>query len=80
LEALDLTDKWCFILLFSFFFMILRRLFLCADFSEHCVCSIFNGRVNTTDEDGTECSETSAHKVQTLGNYPKEGIQHSQHG
>jgi len=25
------------------------------------LCSIFIGRVNTTDEDGTECSETSAH-------------------
>ena len=25
-------------------------------------------------ENGTECSETSAYKIQTLGNYPKEGI------
>jgi len=23
----------------------------------------------------TECSETSAHKIQTLGNYPEENIQ-----
>jgi len=28
----------------------------------------------------TECSETSAHKIQTPGNYQKERIQHSQHG
>ena len=28
----------------------------------------------------TECSETSAHKIQTPGNYPKERIQHSEHG
>jgi len=28
----------------------------------------------------TECSETSAYKIQTLGNYPKESIQHSEHG
>jgi len=28
----------------------------------------------------TECSETSAYKIQTLGNHPKEGIQHSEHG
>jgi hypothetical protein len=27
----------------------------------------------------TECSETSAHKFQTLANHPKEIIQHSEH-
>ena len=27
-----------------------------------------------------ECSETSAYKIQTLGNYPKENIQYSEHG
>ena len=27
-----------------------------------------------------QCSETSAYKIQTLGNYPEEGIQHSEHG
>jgi hypothetical protein len=26
-------------------------------------------------EDGTECSETSAYKIQTPGNYPEESIQ-----
>ena len=31
-------------------------------------------------EDGTECSETSAYKLQTSGNYPKESIQHTEHG
>ena len=31
-------------------------------------------------EDGTECSKTSAYKIQTPGNYPKENIQHSEHG
>jgi len=31
-------------------------------------------------EDGTECSETSAYKIQTPGNHPKESIQHSVHG
>jgi len=30
-------------------------------------------------EDGTECSETSAYKIQTPGNHPKESIQHSGH-
>ena len=28
-------------------------------------------------EDGTECSETSAYKIQTPGNYPEENIQHT---
>ena len=28
----------------------------------------------------TERSETSAYEIQTLGNYPEEGIQHSEHG
>jgi enterochelin esterase-like enzyme len=36
--------------------------------------------VHKTYEDGTECSETSSHKIQTPGNHPKEKIQHSQHG
>jgi len=28
----------------------------------------------------THCSETSAYKIQTLGNYPEESIQHSKQG
>jgi len=28
----------------------------------------------------TECSETSAYKIQTPGNYPEERIKHSEHG
>jgi hypothetical protein len=28
----------------------------------------------------TDCSETSAYKLQTPGNYPKESIQHLEHG
>ena len=28
----------------------------------------------------TECSETSAYKIQTPGNYPEESIEHSEHG
>ena len=31
-------------------------------------------------EDGTECSETSAYKIQAPGNYPEESIQHSEEG
>jgi len=28
----------------------------------------------------TECSETSAYKIQMPGKYPEESIQHSEHG
>jgi hypothetical protein len=28
----------------------------------------------------TECSETSAYKIQAPGNYPEENIQHTEHG
>jgi len=31
-------------------------------------------------EDGTECSETSAYKIRTPGNYKEESIQHSEQG
>jgi hypothetical protein len=31
-------------------------------------------------EDGTECSEKLAYKIQTTGNYPEESKQHSEHG
>ena len=36
--------------------------------------------VRMTYEDGTEYSEKSACKIETLGNHPKEEIQHSQSG
>jgi len=34
----------------------------------------------STYEDSTECSETSAYKIQTPANYSEESIQHSEHG
>jgi len=34
-----------------------------------------DGPVNTTYEDGTDCFETSVHKIQKPGNHPKERIQ-----
>jgi hypothetical protein len=33
-----------------------------------------------TYEDETKCSETSANKIQTPGNYPEENIQHTEQG
>jgi len=59
--------------------------FLYADVSEHPVCSIFKGGViflvtPPMKMEQTGCSETSAYKIQTSGNHPKERIQHSEHG
>jgi hypothetical protein len=48
---------------------------LCSDVSEHSVCSTFLFGVSTTYEDGTECSETSEHKIQTPENHPKGRLQ-----
>ena len=56
---------------------------LYADVSEHSVYSIFIGGVSrkkflptyTTNEEGTEGSETSAYKIQTPGDHPKEIMQ-----
>jgi len=44
----------------------------------HLVCYLNilqNSRCN--DKDVTECSETSAYKIPTPGNYPEESTQHS---
>ena len=57
-------------MLYAFFWVITRRLeFKCRCFGTLCLS-----------EDGTECSETSAFTLQTPGNYPKESIQHTEHG
>ena len=54
---------------------------------EHLKISIFIGKqVNNLftylpmKMEQTECSETSAYKIQTPGNYPEENIQHTEHG
>ena len=46
------------------------------------LCSIFIDRFIQPHayEDGTECSETSEHKIQTPGNKPEESIQHLEQG
>jgi hypothetical protein len=74
-------------MLHAFFWVNPRRLkFLYADVSEHSVCSIFIGGFFTFHTyppikmEQTECSETSAYKIQTPGNYLEESIQHSEQG
>ena len=66
-------------LLFVFFWVISRSLnFICRRFGT--LCSFFIGRQLPAYEDGTECSETSAYKIHTPGNYPEENIQHTEDG
>ena len=56
-------------ILYAVFWVIPRRLnFICQRFGTPAY------------EDGTECSETSAYKIQTPGNYPEESVQHSERG
>ena len=49
------------------------------------LCSTFIGKAGIfhtyplMKTEQTECSETSAYKIQTPGNYPEESIQHSEH-
>jgi len=54
---------------------------LYADVSKHCLFHLHRqvGMKNSSHlsayEDGTECPETSAYKIQSPGNYPEESIQ-----
>ena len=79
-------------MLYTFFCVIPRRLeFICRRFGTLCLFHLHwqvdVSRMNSfilftlpAYEDGTECSETSAYKIHTPGNYPKESIQHTEHG
>ena len=72
-------------MLYAFFWVIPPRLkFLCRRFGTLCVFRLHRqvGAESALPayEDGTECSETSAYKIQAPGNYPEESIQHSEQG
>ena len=65
-------------MLYVFFWVIPRRLnFICRRFGTLCLLHLHRqvGVHLPAYEDGTECSETSAYKIQTPGNYPEENIQ-----
>jgi len=70
-------------LLYAFFWVIPRRLnFICRRFGTllfHLHSRIGVDIYSPTKMEQTECSETSAYKIQTPGNYPEESIQHSEH-
>jgi len=58
--------------LYSFFVVVPRRLnFMRRRFGTYCLFHLYS----TPYEDGTVCSETSAHKIQTPGNHPKERME-----
>jgi hypothetical protein len=67
-------------MLYSFFGWFPGIWILCADLSEHSLCSSFFLITPPMKMEQRECSETSVHKIQTPGNHSKESIQHSKHG
>jgi len=63
--------------MYAFFWVIRRRLkFICRRFGTLCLFNLHR----LMNMEHTECSETSAYKLQTPGNYPEERLQHSEHG
>ena len=75
--------------LYAFFWVIPRRLnFICRSFGTLCLFHLHRQVdvwriLHTTTclrRWKTDCSETSAYKIQTPGNNPEESIQHLQHG
>jgi len=73
--------------LYAFFWVTTRCLnFICRCFGTLCLFHLHRqvGVCTRTHlpmkMEQTECSETSAYKIQTLGNHPKESTQHSGHG
>ena len=68
-------------MLYASFWVIPRRLnFICRHFETlfHLYRQV--GTYLPMKMEQTECSETSAYKIQTPENHPEESIQHSEHG
>ena len=75
------------LLLCVFFWVIPRRLnFICRRFGTLCLFHLHRSvgvefyTYLPMKMEQTGCSETSAYKIQTPGNYPEENIQHTEHG
>jgi predicted DNA-binding transcriptional regulator AlpA len=65
-------------MLYAFFWIIPRRLkFICQRFGTLCLFHLHRQVRLPACEDETGCSETSAYKLQTPKNYPKESKKHS---
>ena len=68
-----------FCMLCAFFWVITRRLeFKCRRFGTICLFHLHIYLPMKMEQ--IECSEKSAYKLQTPGNYPKESTQHTEHG
>jgi len=74
-------------MLYVFFWVILRcPNFISQRFRTLCLFHLYrqvgvkNSSYLPAYEDRTECSETSAYKIQTPENYPEESIHHTEHG
>ena len=66
-------------MLYTFFWVILQRLnFICRGFGPLCLFHLHT--YPTMKMEQTEWFETPAYKIQKLGNYPEERIQHSEQG
>jgi len=69
--------------LYIFFWVVPWRLnFICRRFGALCLFHLHRqvGTYLPMKMEQIECSETSAYKIQTPGNYPEENIQHTEHG
>jgi len=76
-------------MLYVFFWVIPRCLnFMCRHFGTLCLFYLHR-QVGVGESfytylpmkiEQTECSEMSAYKIQTPGNYPEENVQHAEHG
>ena len=63
-------------MLYAFFWVIPRRLnFICRRFGTLCLFHLHRHTYLPMKMEQTECSETSAYKIRTPGNYPEERIQ-----
>ena len=63
-------------MLYAFFWVIPGRLtFICSRFGTHYLFHLHRQVGIPAYEDGTECSETSAYKIQMPRNYPEESVQ-----
>jgi len=72
-------------MLYAFFWVITRRLeFICQRFRTLCLFhlhkQVYTHIYLPMKMEQTEHSETLAYELQTPGNYPKESIQHTEHG
>jgi hypothetical protein len=77
--SLSLTAEKSCTLLYTFFWVIPRRLYFI--FRRFGTLYLFHlHRQVGAYKNGTECSETSAYKIQTPVNYPEGSIEHSEHG